>query len=334
MSAVVAIVVMASAAFAQSGLKQEPGASSQDLGAPLKVKVKLVNVAFSARDAKGALINDLTKDDVEIAEDAVPQKISFFARSTDLPLTLGIILDDSGSQGHFSKQHEHDLRVFLDGVLGPKDRVFVVSFANSIRLVSDFTNSGAAVEAAMEQYKNSHKRKKRKNADDNEPVFPVLGPDEERELGTAFYDSIYYAVSEKLANESGRRALLMFSDGEDNSSAHDLMSTIEEAQSANVLVETIRYTEIHHNKLNARNHYGISVMDRIARETGGENVDASAVKPEVFFKQIADELRNSFELAYYPTNPNPDGTFRKIKITPKQAGVTVRSRTGYFSPMP
>src|SRR3954465_5242063 len=131
---------------------------------PLKVKVKLVNVAFSARDAKGALIADLTKDDVEIFEDAVPQKISFFARSTDVPLTLGLILDDSGSQGHFSKQHEHDLRVFLDSVLGPQDRVFLVSFANKIQLLSDFTHSGAEVEAQMEKYSHDAKH------------FPELGP--------------------------------------------------------------------------------------------------------------------------------------------------------------
>src|SRR3954465_9323171 len=149
---------------------------------PLKVKVKLVNVAFSARDAKGALIADLTKDDVEIFEDAVPQKISFFARSTEMPLTLGLILDDSGSQGHFSKQHEHDVRVFLDNLLRPQDRVFLISFGNTIRLVSDFTNSGADIEGRMEEYRKGHRRKKRStNSDDTEPVFPVVGPDEDRE---------------------------------------------------------------------------------------------------------------------------------------------------------
>jgi Ca-activated chloride channel family protein len=322
----VLLLLSASAATAQNPEASDP---------PLRVKVKLVNVAFSARDAKGALITDLTKNDVEVTEDTIPQKISFFARSTDMPLTLGLIIDDSGSQGHFSKQHEHDVRVFLDNLLRPQDRVFMISFGNTIRLVSDLTNSGAEIEARMEEYRKGPRRKKKsKNSDDNEPVFPVLGPDEDRELGTAFYDSIYYAIHEKLANETGRRALLVFSDGEDNSSSHDLMTAIEEAQAANVLVENIRYTEIHHGKLNARNRYGISVLDRIARESGGMHIDASAVEPQTFFKQIAEELRNSFELAYYPTNATPDGTFRKIKIKPKQEGTTIRSRTGYFSPLP
>ena len=107
---------------------------------PIHVAVNLVNVAFSARDARGALVENLTKDDVEVLEDAVPQKISFFAKSTDVPLTLGLIVDASGSQDHFSKQHEQDLEVFLKEVLGPKDRAFLVTFGNHIRLVSDFSH--------------------------------------------------------------------------------------------------------------------------------------------------------------------------------------------------
>ncbi len=161
--------------------------------------------------------------------------------------------------------------------------------------------------------------------------FPDIGPKEDREAGTAFYDSIFYSVTEKLAGESGRRALLVFSDGEDNSSSHDMMTAIETAQASNVVVYTIRYTEKEHGHLTARNQYGIRVMDRIARETGGEAIDAQATDPKTYFQQIAEELRTSYELAYYPTNPLPDDTFRKIVIRPKQPGITVRSKTGYFS---
>src|SRR5215472_15339105 len=84
---------------------------------PIRVDVKLVNVAFSARDGRGALVDNLTRDDFEVFEDAVPQKISFFARSADVPLTLGLIVDTSGSQNRFSRQHQHDLEVFLKEVL-------------------------------------------------------------------------------------------------------------------------------------------------------------------------------------------------------------------------
>ena len=286
---------------------------------PLRVNVKLVNVAFSARDSRGALVNSLTKDDVEVFEDAVPQKISFFAHSVDVPLTLGLIVDFSGSQDQFSKQHQHDLEVFLKDILGPKDRVFMICFGNHLRLVSDFSQSGPELIDRLKLYQRSDKH------------FPDLGPKEDRELGTAFYDSIYYSVTEKLANESGRRALLVFSDGEDNSSSHDMMTAIEAAQAANVLVYTIRYTEKQHGRLTARNHYGIRVMDRIAKETGGQAIDAETTDPKTYFQQIAEELRTSFELAYYPTNPLPDDTFRKIVIRPRQSGLTIRSKTGYFS---
>jgi Ca-activated chloride channel homolog len=285
---------------------------------PIRVNVKLVNVDFSARDSRGALVNSLTKDDVEVLEDAVPQKVSFFACSVDVPLTLGLIVDFSGSQDQFSEQHQHDLEVFLKDILGPKDRVLLIGFGNHLRLVSDFSQSGPEVMDRLKRYQHSNKH------------FPDLGPKEDRELGTAFYDSVFYSVTEKLGGESGRRALLVFSDGEDNSSSHDMMTTIEAAQAANVLVYTIRYTEKQHDHLTARNQYGIRVMDRIAKETGGDAIDAETTDPETYFQQIAEELRTSYELAYYPAQPLADDTFRKIVIRPKPSGLTIRSKTGYF----
>ena len=296
---------------------------------PIRVAVNLVNVAFSVRDARGALVDNLTKEDVEVYEDAVPQKVSFFAKSTDVPLTLGLIVDVSGSQDHFSKQHEQDLEVFLKEVLGPKDRAFLVVFGNHIRLISDFSQSGPEIIERMKDYQEGNKGKRKAKGKHTE--FPELGPAESRDLGTAFYDSIYYCVTEKLARENGRRALLLFSDGEDNSSSHDMMTTIETAQAENVVVFAIRYTEKEHGQLTARNKYGTSVMDRIAKETGGAHIDAGITDPHTYFRQIAEELRTSYELAYYPTNTDKDATFRKIVIRTRQAGIKVRTKTGYFS---
>jgi Ca-activated chloride channel family protein len=286
---------------------------------PIRVKVNLVSVAFVARDARGALVDNLTQDDVEVVEDAVPQKIAFFSRSADVPLTLGVVVDASGSQDHFSKQHKNDLEVFFKDVLGPKDRVYLVGFGNHIRLVSDFSQSGADL---LEEWKKYQKDSGR---------FPELGPKESRDLGTAFYDSIFYSVTEKLAKENGRRAILLFSDGEDNSSSHDMMTTIETAQSENVVIYALRYTDKEHGKLTARNKYGISVMDRVARETGGAHIDAETTDAHAYFRQIAEELRTSYELGYYPTDPLKDDSFRKVVIKPKREGVKVRAKTGYFS---
>jgi Ca-activated chloride channel family protein len=294
-----------------------PAARAQD---PIKVRVNLVNVAFTARDAKGELIENLTKDDVELYEDTVPQKIEFFSKSTDLPLTLALIMDVSGSQEHFEKKHEKDLEVFLQEVLGPKDRAFMVCFGNHLRLVSDYTNSAQEILAGFHDFDKSKRH------------FPEIGPQEDRDLGTAFYDSIYYSVTEKLAQAGGRQAILMFSDGEDNSSAHNMMTAIEAAQGANVIIYTIRYTEPNkHGELNARNKYGTSVMDRIAKETGGAHIDAQNTDPHTYFRQIAEELRTSYELAYYPTNKVKDDSFRKIRIQTKDETMKIRAKTGYFS---
>ena len=284
----------------------------------IRVNVNLVNVSFSIRDSRGALVDNLTKDDFEVLEDAVPQKIAFFSRSSDVPLTLGLIVDASGSQEHYSKQHKHDLEVFLQNVLGPKDRAFMLCFGNHLRLVSDLTQSSAEILDGLNRFEHDDKH------------FPELGPKESRDLGTAFYDSIFYSV-EKLANEKGRRALLIFSDGEDNSSSHDMMTIIEAAQSSNVMLFPIRYTQKEHGRLTARNKYGIRVMDRIAKETGGVVFDADVVDPHTYFHQIGEELHSSYELAYYPTNPIKDDTFRKIVIRPKQDGLKLRTKTGYFS---
>jgi len=291
--------------------------SAQD---KIKVDVNMVSVGFSVRDGRGALVDSLTKDDLDVFEDGAQQKIAFFARSQDVPLTLGLIVDASGSQDRFSKQHAKDLDIFLKNVLGPKDRVFLLGFGNHLKLVSDFTSTG---DGLLELWKEYDKGKR---------SFAELGPKEYRDLGTAFYDSIFYSVTEKLAKEEGRKALLVFSDGEDNSSSHDMMTTIETAQTQNVIVYTIRYTETKKNgDFTARNQYGIRVMDRIAKETGGAHIDAKTTDPKTYFRQIAEELRTSYELAYYPTNHKKDDGFRKIAVRPKQEDLRVRMKTGYFA---
>ena len=298
--------------LAAPGLAQEAPA--------IHSKVNLVTVAFTARDASGVLLGSLTAGDVHVLEDGTEQKIAYFARSADVPLTLGLIVDASGSQDHFSKQHEKDIQVFLKSVLGPKDRVFLLCFGNHLRLVSDFTQSAPEMVERLKRYEKDSGR------------FPEIGPREDRDLGTAFYDSIFYSTEEKLANADGRRVILIFSDGEDNSSSHDMMTTIEAAQAANVLVYTIRYTETtKHGELTARNRYGIRVMDRLAKETGAWNVDAKQTDPGEYFRRIAEELRTMYEIGYYPLNPMKDESFRKVVIRPTSAGVTIRAKSGYFA---
>lgn len=287
---------------------------------PIRVDVHLVNVGFSVRDAGGHLVTGLTQDDFEVVEDGVPQKIAFFARSEDVPLKLGLLMDVSGSQGSFVKPHLKDLQTFLKSVLGPKDQAFLVCFGNRLRLVSDFSGSAKHLVDGLETF---HKGK---------VEFPEIGPREHRILGTAFYDSIYYSATQLLAPaEGGRKAIIMFSDGEDNYSAHHMLEAIEAAQTHDVLLFTVRYTDVRDGRMNARNKYGMGVMDRIAMETGGASYDAREKGLKANFEQIGAQLRSSYELAYHSTDTASDGTFRKIRIRVKQAGLTVRAKSGYYA---
>src|SRR5215472_8840116 len=143
---------------------------------PIHVEVNLVNVSFTVRDSNGALVGNLTNDDFEVLEDDLPQKIAFFARSSDVPLTLGVILDASGSQEHFTKKHEEDFEVFIKDVLGPKDRAFLLCFGNHLRLVNDYTQSGAQMFEHLKEYEKNptaSRRSGRRNTATWAPHFTI-----------------------------------------------------------------------------------------------------------------------------------------------------------------
>ncbi len=290
---------------------------------PIRVNVRLINVSFSVRDAKGNLVRDLTKDDFEVLDDGVPQTISFFARSADVPLSLGVITDLSGSQIHFVKQHDKDIHTFLKETLTSKDRAFAVGFAGRVRLISDFSSS---VNGLMDRIREGHP----KNRDWSD--LPEVGPRELRTGGTSFYDALFYSTTRILAkSDTGRRALLVFSDGEETSSAHHMLDVIEAAQSENVVIFGIRYTDIGERGLTARNKYGTSVMSRLSKETGGVDYDSEKADLRQSFREIGDQLRSSYELAFHASQPLKDGTFHKLVIRAKQPELTIRAKSGYYA---
>jgi Ca-activated chloride channel family protein len=288
----------------------------------IRVDVRLVNMGFSVRDAQGKLVSGLNRDDFEVTEDGVPQRIFFFARSEDIPLNLGLVVDISGSQHTFIKQHHKDVRAFLHAVLRPEDRAFVLCFANHPRLITEFKSSARFLADALEGYEDAG----------NKSVYPMLGPVEIRTAGTAFYDALYYSSLQMMSQvEKGRRALIVFSDGEDNASSHHMMDAIEAAQSNDVLLYCVRYTDVRNGRLTGRNKYGMRVMERIARETGGADFDAGEKSLSEQFREIGDELRSAYSLAYHSTNPDRDGAFRKIRIQVKRPDLAVRAKTGYYA---
>ena len=288
---------------------------------PIKVEVNLVNVPFTVRDAKGQWITNLSADDFEVLEDGQPQKVSFFSRAADSPLSIGVVADISGSQEEFLKDHRRDLRDFLKTVMTKRDQAMLVCFGNSIRLVSRFNQKADDLDDALKDYQKAK----------NVSQFPKIGTPELRSGGTAMYDAIV-ATAKEMVGQEGRRAMILFSDGEDNSSANNLMDTVEATLDTGVLVFTLRYTEIRKGIWKASNKQGRSNMARLAKESGGLEYDATeSADLRDSFRQIADMLRSTYDLAYTSNQGERDGTFRKIKIRAKQPGLTIRHKTGYYA---
>lgn len=286
----------------------------------IHAETHLIDTTVSVHNAEGGLVQDLSKEDLTVLEDGVPQTIRFFSRAEQLPLSIGLIIDASGSQEKFVKDHEHDVATFLQEILQAQDQAFAICFGNHLRMVSDWTNTKEPLLAGIHRF------------DRGDYNFPEIGPVEERELGTALNDAVYFSVADKLADaHQQRKVLVVFSDGEENSSEHDLVDTIEAAQNANVMVYAIRYTETTKGKMNARDRYGMRELEHLTAQTGGKTYDAHAMKLSEAFAEIAGELRSLYTVAYQSTNHEHDGTFRKVVIRPNRPGLVLRARAGYYA---
>lgn len=281
--------------------------------------VNLVTITFTARDSEGKLVGNLGEDDIEVLEDGVPQKIRFFARAGDVPLTVGLVVDASDSQSKFIHRHRDDVERFLRDVLGPRDQAFLICFGNHVRLVSDLSSSPAEIMDDLDKF------------DHSKATFPEIGTRDLREEGTAFYDAIVYSMQEKLTSSSqGHRALILFSDGQDNSSAHHMLDAIEEAQKDDVLVYSVRYTEKRRHPT-ARDKYGMSVMRRISHDTGATDFDAGQGDLDATFRSIGLELRALYEVGYHASGLVHDGTFHKVAVRAKRSNLSTRAKAGYFA---
>lgn len=196
----------------------------------IQVDVQLVQMGFSVRDAEGRIRADLDAADFEVFKDRKPQQVARFAAAEKLPLRLGILTDLSGSQDSFFKAHRKDVEVFLETVLAPGDQVFLIGFGNRLRLLSDYSDQSATLMHFLKLGTKNY-------------YFPMIGPDVRRSGGTAFFDAIYHSILEKFVAESGRRALVVMSDGSDNSSGYTLLDAIEAGQSQDVRIFSLWYSE-------------------------------------------------------------------------------------------
>ena len=284
---------------------------------PIRVQVALVNMFATVRDAHKRIIPDLTKDDFRVYEDNQEQKLAFFTHETSLPITLGLLIDTSGSEMRMLPAEQEAASRFLQRVLRKEDLAMVISFDMDVDLLSDFTSDPAKLERAIQR------------ARINAPSTPasVQGPLPQRgPKGTNFYDAVYLACREKLSSETGRKALVILTDAVDNGSKVRLEEALEAAQRTDTVIHILLVYDP---------MYGANAgaAKKLAEETGGRMIEVRSEKKLLeAFDEISEELRTQYTLGYYPTNAARDGRFRKIKIETTRKDTHVLARKGYYAP--
>ncbi len=292
----------------------------------LKVNVNLVDVYFSVHDKTGFITN-LTKNDCQVAEDHNPQTIKRLTQEKNLPLTIGILLDTSGSQTNVLPLEQESGARFLKEVLHPKDEAFLISFDVNVDLLSDYTNSANELRRAINKASINAASSSAGIPGIGGGPFPTSNP-----RGTLLYDAVYLGAHDKLQSQTGRKVLVILTDGEDQGSQETIKSAIEAAQKANVIVYPILIADRASYAAAGMIYTGSSQMEQLARETGGRviNVGNSGRKLEDAFDQIQDELRTQYLLSYTPTNREADGKYRKIDLDCGK-GAKVQARKGYYA---
>jgi VWFA-related protein len=297
-----------------------------DTAQTLKVNVNLVNVYFSVRDKNG-FITSLRKDDCQVAEDHNTQIIKNMTQEKNLPLTIGILLDTSGSQTNVLPLEQDSGARFLREVLTPKDEAFLISFDVNVDLLSDFTNSPREIARAISKASINSASSSAGVPGIGGGPFPTSNP-----RGTLLYDAVYLAAHDKLQSQTGRKILVILTDGQDQGSDEHIKDAIEAAQKANVIVYPILIADREAYLAYGEIYMGSSAMEQLASQTGGRviNVGNSGRKLENAFDQIQDELRTQYLLSYTPTNKNADGTYRKIELDCGK-GLKIQARKGYYA---
>jgi VWFA-related protein len=302
--------------------------------ASFKVNVNLVDLFFTVKDKNGNLVPHLNKDMCTVSEDKAPQTLKNFVAETNQPLTLGILLDTSGSQQRVLPLEQDAGSQFLQQVLRSKDEAFLISFDVNIDLLQDYTNSPRMLARAMEKAQIN-------TAGGNGSGIPGLGggtiPTVGDPKGTLLYDAIYEASYDKLNQETGRKAIIILTDGEDEGSTHKIADAIAAAEKNNVIVYIILIADRAMYWNQGMGYYGYSAAHRISDETGGRTIDVgnNGAKLQAAFQQIQDELRTQYVASYTPSNAKTDGSFRHIAVECKgDAGqnLKVQVRKGYYAP--
>jgi VWFA-related protein len=317
-------VLLGSSNFAQQTPPQQQQKPPDDLGDSIKVDVDVVNILASVRDKKGTLMPHLEKQDFTILEDGKPQTIKYFSRETDLPLTIGLLVDTSGSQQNLIGIEKNAASQFFSQVLRKKDEAFLMMFGEESELLQDYTNSVRLLNDGLSRLHLS---------------VPVGGlgpgpvPTVGQPRGTVLYDAIYLAATEKLHQEVGRKVIVVITDGVDEGSKLSVDQAVEAAQKADAVVYSIEYVD--HGFYGAFGGFGNSgdgALHRMSDPTGGHvyRVDRSHSLDEVF-RELQEEMRTQYAIGYTPNNPVKDGAYRKLDVKTAQKDYKIAARKGYYA---
>jgi VWFA-related protein len=322
-------------------------------GPSISVDVRMVTMFAAVRDKHAHLVNNLTKDDFALEQDGHPQGITYFTRDSDLPLTLGLLVDTSMSQRRLLDQERDASHVFLDHVLREdKDKAFVIHFDYEVELLQDLTSSRQKLEASLDQL--------------GAPQFSNSGSGDSSGGGhdrnghggggTLLYDAVYLASNEIMKKLQGRKALIILSDGVDRGSKESLRDCIETAQRADTLVYSILFADKeqyggnhggygggghgggmgggggHHRYPEESRPDGKKILEQISRETGGRFFEVTKKEPiDQIYTAIDEELRNQYALGYTPDKADATPGYHKIRLITKQKDLVVQTREGYYA---
>jgi len=294
----------------------------------VKVNVNVVGLFFNVKDKHGALIPNLTKNDFDVLEDGKPQTIKYFAAESNLPLTLGILIDSSGSQLRVLDMEKEVGGAFLRQILTDKDEAYVIDFNVDASLVQDYTRDVHRLQAAL--------NKVRINTGFTTGPIPGAGggpvptaPGSQK--GTVLYDAVYLSAHDMLAKEVGRKAMILLTDGEDEGSQLKIKDAIEAAERADAIVYVLLCAD-RGFYIGMGGYSGEGEMRKLTEATGGRviNVGNKFDKLKEAFDQIAAELRSQYNLGYTSTNTLLDGSYRKLEVKSKQ-NYKVQCRAGYYA---
>jgi Ca-activated chloride channel family protein len=281
----------------------------------LKVVTGLVALSAVVKSKDGETKTGLTKDDFVLKQDGKEEPIRYFSRGSDLPLSLALMVDTSGSQQTFIGDEALASDVFFQTMLGRKeDRAMLVQFDSTVLELKSMTNSVSSLQFALTHVSQRGSGKG----------------------GTLLYDAIYAVAKSVLAGETGRKAMVILSDGGDNGSRRTLVEAIEQAQRADVQVYSVLYSM--QSSTTNTGHApafdpGLVALEKLSESTGGRVFRVShTMSLREIFAQIGEDLRLQYELGYRPPPTTQPNSYHRLELKAKDKKLVVQARKGFFEP--